>query len=255
MNKNNVGHLHPVSLIINKAVKIFQDMGFRVVDGPELETEWYNFDALNVPKDHPARDMQDTFYLDLKDDDEPLLLRTHTSNEQTRFLVDNRDAINSKELTDFKLISIGRVYRNEDEDSSHLATFDQIEALVVGESISISDLRGTLELLFARLFNKDVEIRFRNNYFPFTEPSFEMDAKINGKWLEIGGCGMVNKKVFENCGVDSESLTGFAFGFGVQRIVSIVFGLDDIRLLRRLNLSPTNNRINYKEQQLRGVVG
>ena len=245
--------LSPVTLIKSRLINIFKELGYFIADSAEIDQQKYNFDYLNIPESHPARDMQDTFYLDLEaEDGSNLLLRTHTSNEQTRFLVRHREEINSGKLSEFKLISIGRVYRNEDEDYSHLATFDQIEALVVGESVSISDLLGTLELAFVRLFNTDVEIRFRNNYFPFTEPSFEMDAKINGKWLEIGGCGMVNKKVFDNCEIDSSNLTGFAFGFGIQRIINIVFGLNDIRLLRRLNLAPSNNKVS--SLNIEGVI-
>lgn len=222
------GHAHPVLSLIDDAVKLFWQMGFEVIDGPEIETEWYNFEALNIPKDHPARDMQDTFYLEGGN-----LPRTHTSNLQIRYMENNKPPI--------RIISPGKVYRNEDEDARHVWMFHQIEGLVVDKGITLADLKGTLLAMMQGLLGEDTQVRLRPNYFPYVEPGVEMDATCvicAGKgcktcsgtgWLELGGAGMVHPQVLRNVGIDPAVYSGFAFGFGPERIAAIKHDVPDVR--------------------------
>jgi phenylalanyl-tRNA synthetase alpha chain len=222
------GHLHPITQVVREIFKIFHELGFAVADGPELEDEFHNFDALNVPKDHPARDMQDTFWIKSANDKSAdnagrKVLRTHTSSVQIRFLENNKPPI--------RIIVPGKVFRNEATDATHEAQFFQVEALYVDKNVSLAHLKGSLEHMFKKLFGNDVEIRFRPSFFPFTEPSVEVDMKWKGKWLEMGGAGLVNPKVFEAVGIDPNEWQGFAFGFGLDRIAMLKFGFDDVRYL------------------------
>lgn len=226
--QQRVGHGHPTQLVLDDIYEVFLRLGFAVVDGPEVETDWYNFEVLNMPADHPARDMQDTFYLKVGDGLAPLVPRTHTSASQIRYLETNKPP--------FKIIVPGKVYRNEDEDRTHSWTFYQVEGLVVGENVSMSDLKGTLLHCVQDLLGRDVKIRFRPSFFPYTEPSVEVDVWYRDEWLEIGGAGMVHPYVLARGGVDPEKYTGFAFGFGPDRLALIRYGLDDLRKLWRPNL-------------------
>ncbi len=239
MNAEQKGHLHPITVIVREIFSIFQELGFNVADGPELEDEFHNFDALNVPKDHPARDMQDTFWIkdkifnsqfsisnsDTKNIEakKKMVLRTHTSSVQIRYLETHKPPV--------RIIVPGKVFRNEATDSTHEAQFYQVEALYVDKNVSLAHLKGTLEHMFRKLFGNDVEIRFRPSFFPFTEPSVEVDMQWKGKWLEMGGAGLVNPKVFEAVGIDPKIWQGFAFGFGLDRIAMLKFGIDDVRYL------------------------
>lgn len=228
------GHVHPLTSTTNEICSIFQSLGFSVVPdefAPEVETEYYNFDMLNVPKDHPARDMQDTFYIT-----EEILMRTHTSPVQARTL-DKHDFSKGP----LKMISPGRVFRRDTDDATHSHQFHQIEGLVVGKNISMGDLKGTLEMIIQKMFGAERQIRLRPSYFPFTEPSVEVDVscfKCGGKgcnvckktgWIEILGAGMVHPQVLEMSGVDSEEYSGFAFGLGQERIAMLRYGINDIR--------------------------
>lgn len=230
------GHLHPLTQLIGKACDIFNAMGFAVAEGPEAETERYNFDALNVPKDHPARDMQDTFWLDLPAGGTGMLLRTQTSSVQIRYMETHKPP--------FRIVAPGRVFRNEATDATHEAQFYQLEGLMVGKDVSLANAKAVLEAFFQRLLaNKKIAIRFRPSYFPFTEPSVEVDVtcfKCFGKkcavckrtgWLEIAGAGMVHPKVLANVGIDAREWQGFAFGVGLDRIAMARYGIDDIRLM------------------------
>jgi phenylalanyl-tRNA synthetase alpha chain len=230
------GHRHPVSLILDQLVDVFWQMGYQVADGPEVETEWHNFEALNIPETHPARDMQDTFYLDGGN-----LPRTHTSGVQIRFMQEHKDTL------PIRIISPGKVYRNEDEDARHSWSFYQIEGLVVDEGVSLSDLKGTLQAMMEGVLGEGTAVRLRPNYFPYTEPSVEMDAscvicdgsgylkQIECKlcsgtgWLELGGAGMVHPQVLRNVGIDPTRYSGFAFGFGPERIAAIKYNVNDVR--------------------------
>lgn len=222
------GHLHPTSHILTEAYSIFERLGFTIVDGPEVETDWYNFEALNMPPEHPAREMQDTFYLKENQAGRPLIPRTHTSGMQVRFLEQNKPPI--------KIIVPGKVFRNENEDATHSWIFTQVEGLVVGEGVSLSDLKGTLAHFVQGILGPDSTIRLRPSYFPYTEPSVEVDARFRGQWLELLGAGMVHPKVLESAGVDSSKYSGFAFGVGVERLAQIKFGMDDLRQNWRPNL-------------------
>lgn len=230
------GHLHPLTQLIDKARDIFIAMGFAVAEGPEVETERHNFDALNVPKDHPARDMQDTFWLDPAVAGPGMLLRTQTSSVQIRYMETHEPP--------FRIIAPGRVFRSEATDATHEAQFYQIEGLMVGKDVSLANAKAVLEVFFQRLLvNKKISIRFRPSYFPFTEPSVEVDVtcfKCFGKkcavckrtgWLEVAGAGMVHPKVLENVGIDAREWQGFAFGVGPDRIAMTRYGIDDIRLM------------------------
>ncbi len=223
-----MGTLHPITQVTDELVDIFTYMGFEIVEGPEIESDYYNFEALNIPKDHPARDMQDTFYI--TDD---VVLRTHTSPVQIRTM--------EKKSPPIRIIAPGKVYRC-DSDVSHTPMFHQIEGLLVDEGVSFSHLKGILEIFVHEVFGKNTALRFRPSFFPFTEPSAEVDVQCvlckgrgcrlcsNTGWLEILGAGMVDPEVFKAVHYDSEKWTGFAFGMGVERIAMLKFGIDDIRL-------------------------
>ena len=228
--KMKAGSLHPLTKVRQEIEDLFIGMGYDIVDGPEVETDEYCFEMLNLPKDHPARDAQDSFYI--TDD---MLLRTQTSAVQIRSMLANT------EKKPFKLICPGKTYRRDDDDATHSHQFSQIEGLVVGENVSLSDLKGTLELFARRMFGQSREIRFRASYFPFTEPSYEVDVSCfncDGKgcnickgtgWIEILGCGMVHPNVLENCGFDHTKYQGFAFGVGVERVASLKYGVTNMR--------------------------
>lgn len=212
------GHLHPLTLVQKKAVDIFSSMGFDIAEGPELETERYNFDALNIPKNHPARDLWDTFWT--KDG---RLMRTHTSPVQIRYMEKNKPP--------FRLIAPGRVFRYEATDATHEIQFYQLEGLMVGKNITLGNLKAIMETFFQKFFgNKDIEIRLRPSYFPFVEPGVEVDMKFKGEWMEIAGAGMVHPRVLENMKLDSREWQGFAFGMGIDRLAMIKYKIDDIRL-------------------------
>jgi phenylalanyl-tRNA synthetase alpha chain len=218
--------VHPLTASIREIVAIFTKMGFSVADGPELEDSWHNFDALNIPKDHPARDMQDTFWL--KDE---RVMRTHTSPVQIRWMENHEPPI--------RIIAPGKVYRNEATDMTHEAQFYQVEGLVIDETASLANLKGTLQTFFAEFFGGAVEVRLRPSFFGFTEPSVEVDmrlmgenapAKLRGRWIEVMGAGMVNPKVLNNVGIDPNKYQGFAFGAGIERLAMLKWGIDDVRL-------------------------
>ena len=226
-----VGSRHPISLMRNRIIEIFQRLGFSVAEGPEIEDDWHNFTALNILETHPARDMQDTFYIQQKPD---WLLRTHTSNVQIREM--------EKGKLPIRIICPGRVYRNETISARSHCFFHQVEGLYIDENVSFADLKQTLYFFAKEMYGQDVKIRFRPSYFPFTEPSAEMDiscllchgagctvCKKTG-WLEILGSGMVHPKVLENCNIDSNKYTGFAFGMGIERPALLKYGINDIRL-------------------------
>ncbi|MFN7139373.1 MAG: phenylalanine--tRNA ligase subunit alpha [Limisphaerales bacterium] len=220
-----LGKLHPLTQVTEDIVRSFRKIGFVVADGPEIEDEYHCFDALNTPADHPARDLQDTFYLETTDKQ---LLRTHTSSVQIRVM--------KKQQPPVRIIVPGRVYRRDNADATHNPTFHQIEGLYVDKNVTVGDLKGTVEFVFRELLGKDTKIRFRPHYFSYTEPSFEIDfqnalvKKLGKDWLEIAGCGMVHPQVFENVGYDPELWSGWAFGFGIERIAMIRYGINDIRL-------------------------
>lgn len=228
--KNVIGKRHPLDLTLESMKEIFISMGFTVEDGPEVELDHYNFEALNIPKDHPARSEQDTFYIN-----DNIVLRTQTSPIQIRTMENQEPPI--------KMISPGKVYRSDAVDATHSPIFYQMEGLVIDKGVTFADLKGTLELFAKKMFGDKVVTKFRPHHFPFTEPSAEMDATCfvcEGKgcrvckgsgWIEILGCGMVHPNVLRNCGIDPEIYSGFAFGFGVDRMVMLKYGIDDIRAL------------------------
>ena len=226
-----IGSRHPISIVEQKIISIFNSVGFSVSDGPEIEDDWHNFTALNLPEDHPARDMQDTFFIQTNPD---VLLRTHTSSVQVRHMQSNKPPI--------RTLSPGRVYRNEAISARAHCLFHQVEGLYIDEKVSFSDLKQTLLYFAKEMFGKKTKIRLRPSYFPFTEPSAEVDiywgletesdyriTKGTG-WLEILGCGMVDPNVLENCGINSKKYSGYAFGMGIERIAMLLYGIDDIRL-------------------------
>jgi len=221
VNQYQLGSRHPLSIVRNEIIQIFRRIGFTIAEGPEIEDDWHNFTALNIPQDHPARDMQDTFFLQKNPD---IVLRTHTSPVQVRTMETTKPPI--------KTLSPGRVYRS-DNDSTHSPVFHQIEGLYIDENVSFADLKQTLYYFISEMFG-DRELRFRPSFFPFTEPSAEMDIEWmkDGKksWMEILGCGMVDPAVLENCGIDSTKYTGYAFGIGVERIAMLKYNIRDIRL-------------------------
>ena len=240
-----LGKLHPLTQVTEDIVRSFRKIGFVVADGPEIEDEYHCFDALNTPADHPARDTQDTFYLNVGQASRlspsspesakseagkmpALLLRTHTSSVQIRVM--------EKQQPPVRIIVPGRVYRRDNADATHNPTFQQVEGLYVDKGVTAADLKGTVEFVFKELMGEDVKIRFRPHYFSYTEPSFEIDftsalvKKMGKDWLEIAGCGMVHPQVFENVGYDPEVWSGWAFGFGIERIAMIRYGISDIRL-------------------------
>lgn len=242
MNKNKKGHLHPMTVMINEINSIFFALGFEVADGPEMEGEHYNFDALNIPKDHPARGMQDTFWLkkpkseitNHKSQNTKQLLRTHTSNVQIRYMENNKPPI--------RIIAPGKVFRNEATDATHEAQFYQLEGFMVDEVTTLGTLKGVLKTFLEKFFGRDIDIRFRPSYFPFVEPGIEVDMsclKCKGKgcsickstgWIEILGAGMVHPNVLKAGGIDSEKYQGFAFGVGIDRLGMLKYGIDDVRL-------------------------
>ena len=225
-----VGSEHPITLVMNELIECFTGMGFEVMEGPEVELDHYNFELMNLPKNHPARDAQDTFYMD-----ENIVLRTHTSPMQARAMLTRKPPI--------RLICPGRVYRSDEVDATHSPVFHQMEGLVVDEHVRMSDLRGTLEAFAKKLYGPDITTRFRPSFFPFTEPSAEVDltcVNCHGKgcrickgtgWIEVLGSGMVNPKVLEMCGIDPAKYSGFAFGIGLERIAMQRYGIRDMRLL------------------------
>ena len=217
------GGVHPVLRTWQRIEEIWHSLGFEVADGPEIETDWYNFTALNNPENHPARSMQDTFYVDLKDKDGlPLVLRTHTSPMQVRYARMHKPPI--------KVIAPGRTYR-VDSDATHSPMFHQVEGLWIDENISFADLKGVYTDFLRRFFeNDDLEVRFRPSFFPFTEPSAEIDMKFKDRWLEISGAGQVHPAVVRNFGLDPERYIGFAFGSGLERLTMLRHGIDDLRL-------------------------
>jgi len=234
-----LGKLHPLTQVTEDIVRSFRKIGFVVADGPEIEDEYYCFDALNTPADHPARDTQDTFYLANSESaqagsHQPTLLRTHTSSVQIRVM--------EKQQPPVRIIVPGRVYRRDNPDPTHNPTFQQVEGLYVDRNVTVGDLKGTVEFVFKELMGSETKIRFRPHYFSYTEPSFEIDfsssltRKMGKEWLEIAGCGMVHPQVFENVGYDPETWTGWAFGFGIERIAMIRYGIDDIRLFYKNDL-------------------
>lgn len=218
MEENKKGVLHPLTLLTKQAVEILHNQGFSVATGPELEDEWHNFDALNVPKDHPARDMQDTFFIKGRPG---FVLRTHTSPVQIRYMETHKPP--------FAIVVPGKVFRNEATDSGHEMQFHQIEGLVVGENITVANLKWVLQDFFKNLFGPEAEVRLRPSFFPFVEPGFEVDVKFNGKWLEICGAGLVHPNVLKSAGIDEQKYSGFAFGMGLDRLANVKFGVTDIR--------------------------
>ena len=226
-----LGRLHPLTQVTDDIVRAFRKIGFVVADGPEIEDDFHCFDALNTPADHPARDTQDTFYVgNAKPETQGSkeLLRTHTSSVQIRVMKSQPPPI--------RIIAPGRVYRRDNADATHNPTFHQIEGLYVDKNVTVGDLKGTVEFVFKEVLGDDVKLRFRPHYFSYTEPSLEIDftnslvKKLGKDWLEIAGCGMVHPKVFENVGYDPEVWTGWAFGFGIERIAMLRYGINDIRL-------------------------
>lgn len=219
----NRGSEHPLNILANEAYKVFMDLGFEVANGPELESEWYNFDALNVSKDHPARDMQDTFYIK---NEVQKVLRTHNTNTTARSI----EALSKKAENTGAFISIGKVFRNEATDATHEMQFFQIDGAMIGENISMSDLKGVLTFFYKKILGDDVMIEFRPSFFPFTEPSIEVHAKFKGRWLEMMGGGMLHPNVLKNLGFDPNKVQGFAFGGGLDRIAMIKWNIPDVRL-------------------------
>ncbi|MEY3385174.1 MAG: hypothetical protein RLZ38_675 [Actinomycetota bacterium] len=212
------GGLHPLTILTNEISDLFIGIGYNIAEGPEMESEWLNFDALNIPADHPARTMQDTFFV------EPiearLVLRTHTSPVQIRTMLNQKPPI--------YVICPGKTYRADELDATHTPVFHQVEGLVVDENITMADLKGTLDYFAKSIFGKNVQTRLRPSFFPFTEPSAEVDIFFNGRWIEWGGCGMVNEKVLIACGVDIKKYSGFAFGMGLERTLMVKYGITDM---------------------------
>lgn len=233
--KPSIGKLHPLTQVMNTIKDTFIGMGFEIADGPEVELDYYNFEALNIPKNHPARDTQDTFYID-----DDVVLRTQTSPMQIRVMENTKPPI--------RIIAPGRVYRSDSVDATHSPVFHQIEGLVVDKGVTMADLKGTLETFIHALYGEETKVRFRPHHFPFTEPSAEVDVSCfvcGGKgcsvckgegWIEILGCGMVHPKVLANCGIDPEVYSGFAFGLGLERIAMGKYDINDLRLFTENDL-------------------
>ena len=225
-----MGAEHPIQLVLNEVLACFEGLGFQVADGPEVELDKYNFELLNLPKNHPARDAQDTFYID-----DNIVLRTHTSPVQARTMLTKKPPI--------RVVCPGRVVRADEIDATHSPVFHQIEGLVIDKDVTMADLKGTLDAFAKKLYGSDIEVRFRPSFFPFTEPSAEVDLtcfNCHGQgcrvckgtgWIEVLGCGMVNPKVLDMCGIDSSVYSGFAFGIGLERITMLRYGIKDLRLL------------------------
>ena len=223
LNPITRGHLHLITQARDQLEDVFVGMGFTVAEGPEVETAWYNFEALNIPDWHPARGNFDTIFVDLGEDEE-VMLRSHTSPVQIRTMEEQRPPI--------YIVAPGRTFRTDSADATHLPAFNQIEGLVIDKGITMGDLAGTIDSFVQAFFGEEVKSRLRPSYFPFTEPSAEFDiSRPDGSWLELGGCGMVHPNVLENCGIDPEEWQGFAFGFGIDRLVAMRYQLDDIREL------------------------
>ena len=218
-----LGKAHPLQSTIDRVIDIFVGLGYTVAEGPQIESDYYNFEALNTPPDHPARDMQDTFYFD-----DGSLLRTHTSSVQIRYMEKHEPPI--------RIISPGRVYRRDTVDATHSAVFHQIELLAIDKGLTFTDLKGTIKEFLRQMFGDDLPTVFRASYFPFTEPSAEVDVQWQGKWLEVMGCGMVDPNVLKAVGYDPEVYTGFAAGLGVERFAMILHKIDDIRRLYQSDL-------------------
>ncbi len=227
------GHLHPISKLIREINAIFAEIGFVFAEGPEMESTVFNFDLLNVPKDHPTRDMQDTFYVKGRED---TVMRTHTSPVQVRFM---QKCVAEGRPFPLRVIVPGKVFRNEATDATHEAQFYQLEGLMVDKDVSLAHLKGTLEYLFKRLFGGKVEVRLRPSFFPFVEPGLEVDMRLTGedappklkdRWIEIMGAGMIHPNVLRNAGIDPATYQGFAFGMGIDRLAVMKYGVDDVRL-------------------------
>ncbi|MCS7049101.1 MAG: phenylalanine--tRNA ligase subunit alpha [Verrucomicrobiae bacterium] len=239
--RHRLGRLHPLTQIFDETVRIFRRMGFAVEDGPEIETEWHCFDALNTPANHPARDIQDTLYVDLPPHPQHgrYLLRTHTSPVQIRTMLKQRPPV--------RIVAPGRVFRRDNPDATHSPMFHQIEGLYVDRNVTVADLKGTVEFFFKQLLDPATKVRFRPHFFPYTEPSFEIDLstprlRAAGKeWIEIAGCGMVDPNVFSAVGYPPDEYTGWAFGFGIERLAMVQYGIPDIRLF-------TENDVRFLEQ-------
>ncbi len=226
---NSIGSLHPISKITKEAFKIFTDLGFEIATGPELENEWYCFDALNVSKDHPARDMQDTFWIKGSDDK---VLRTHTTSATARAI----EKAHKEGRVPCAFVSIGKVFRNESTDATHEAQFFQIDGMLVvpteqAQEGSVSHLKGTLLHFYKNILGDDVEIQLRPSFFPFVEPGLEVWVRFQDRWLEVMGAGIIHPQVLINLGIDPEKYTGFAFGGGLDRIVMVKYNITDIRYL------------------------
>ncbi len=220
---NNMGHLHPITQYIRQLAAIFEKYGFSVYESPEVDTEWYNFDALNIPADHPARDVQDTFWL--KD---RRVMRTHTSNGQIRAASGKKPPI--------KVIIPGRCFRNEATDSQHETTFYQVEGIYIDKDVKLGHLFGIIKSFLKDIYGNKIEIRFRPHHYPFVEPGIDVDIKFKNRWLEVMGSGMIHPKVLNNMGLDSKKYSGFAFGMGIDRLVMLKFGIEDIRQFYNNNL-------------------
>ncbi|MCW9054592.1 MAG: phenylalanine--tRNA ligase subunit alpha [Candidatus Pacebacteria bacterium] len=241
MTAEHTAHIHPITRMIREINAIFGEMGFTFAEGPEIETEHYNFDALNVPANHPARDMWDTFWL--KPLNAKKLLRTHTSPVQVRYMEAHKDDL------PIRIIAPGKVYRHEATDMTHEAQFYQVEGLMIGKDVTLAHLKGVLTTFFEKFFGADVEVRLRPSYFPFVEPGVEIDMRLvgenvperlAGKWIEIMGAGMVHPKVLESSGIDPREWQGFAFGTGVERLGMLKYGIDDTRLFHTGDLRFVN---------------
>lgn len=222
------GHKHPLTQLITEINSIFAELGYVFAEGPEAESEYYNFDRLNVPKDHPSRDMQDTFWFKSKDVTEPTVLRTHTSPVQARYMDTHKPPI--------RIIAPGKVFRNEATDATHEAQFYQVEGLCVDKGVNLGHLKGMLEYFFSKLFGGKTEVRFRPSFFPFVEPGVEVDmrllegeSKLAGKWIEIMGAGMVHPNVLRDSNIDPAIYSGFAFGMGIDRLGVMKYGVEDVR--------------------------
>ncbi|MBU3645633.1 MAG: phenylalanine--tRNA ligase subunit alpha [Candidatus Nanopelagicaceae bacterium] len=218
VNRNMKGALHPLTILSNEISDLFIGMGYTVQEGPEMESSWLNFDALNIPADHPARTMQDTFFIEPVSSG--LVMRTHTSPVQIRTMLENEPPI--------YVICPGRTYRADELDATHTPVFNQVEGLVIDKGITMAHLKGTLDHFAAKIFGAEVTTRIRPSFFPFTEPSAEVDFFYNGRWVEWGGCGMVNPKVLQACGIDTDVYSGFAFGMGLERTLMVRHGITDM---------------------------
>lgn len=221
------GHIHPITTMTSELTALFASLGFSVAEGPEVETEDYNFNLLNIPADHPARDEWDTFWINRKSKD-GVLLRTHTSPVQLRYMLEHQPPI--------RIIAPGRTFRFEAEDATHSSVFNQLECLMVDRGITVGHLKGMLETVFKQILGPEVQLRLRPSFFPFTEPSFEVDVWFRGSWLELGGAGMVHPQVLRNANIDPAVYSGFAFGLGIDRMVMLKHNIKDVRLLLSTNL-------------------